>query len=145
MSGFWTPYLPNEMEYMYTALGRYTCIISACMRHLKFSWLAQRYLFYGQRVYEFLDTLSICLAFWNCLCFSQTHWVWISKLCSLLSELHEAFVLFDKNKDGVISKEELGAVLFALGQRPTVTEIQGLIRSVDLDSKLSTLEFAVLL
>lgn len=35
----------------------------------------------------------------------------------------------------MITKEELGAVLYALGQRPTVTEIQSLIRSVDLDSK----------
>ena len=43
--------------------------------------------------------------------------------------------MFDQNRDGEITKEELGAVLYALGQRPTVTEVQALIRSVDLDSK----------
>lgn len=56
---------------------------------------------------------------------------------SYFAELQEAFVLFDKNRDGMITKEELGAVLYALGQRPTVTEVQSLIRSVDLDSKSS--------
>ena len=44
-------------------------------------------------------------------------------------------MVFDQNRDGEITKEELGAVLYALGQRPTVTEVQALIRSVDLDSK----------
>ncbi|KAL4234791.1 Calmodulin-3 [Mactra antiquata] len=57
-----------------------------------------------------------------------------------LQELQEAFVLFDKNRDGMISKEELGAVLYALGQRPTVMEVQALIRSVDLD-KSGTIDF----
>ena len=45
--------------------------------------------------------------------------------------------MFDQNRDGEITKEELGAVLYALGQRPTVTEVQALIRSVDLDSRLT--------
>ena len=51
-----------------------------------------------------------------------------------VTEIQEAFVVFDQNRDGEITKEELGAVLYALGQRPTVTEVQALIRSVDLDS-----------
>ncbi|XP_060566582.1 calmodulin-beta-like isoform X1 [Ruditapes philippinarum] len=57
-----------------------------------------------------------------------------------LQELQEAFVLFDKNQDGMITKEELGAVLHALGQRPTVSEVQALIHSVDLD-KSGTIDF----
>ncbi|KAH3774328.1 neo-calmodulin-like [Dreissena polymorpha] len=57
-----------------------------------------------------------------------------------LQELHETFVLFDKNGDGMITKEELGAVLYALGQRPTVMEVQALIRSVDLDQS-GTIDF----
>ncbi|XP_060566583.1 calmodulin-beta-like isoform X2 [Ruditapes philippinarum] len=56
------------------------------------------------------------------------------------TELQEAFVLFDKNQDGMITKEELGAVLHALGQRPTVSEVQALIHSVDLD-KSGTIDF----
>lgn len=44
-------------------------------------------------------------------------------------------MLFDKNQDGMITKEELGAVLHSLGQRPTVTDVQALIHSVDLDRK----------
>ncbi len=36
-----------------------------------------------------------------------------------LSELKEAFQVFDKNKDGSISVEELGAVMKSLGQQPT--------------------------
>lgn len=57
-----------------------------------------------------------------------------------LQEIQEAFVVFDQNRDGEITKEELGAVLYALGQRPTVTEVQALIRSVDLD-KSGTIDF----
>lgn len=57
-----------------------------------------------------------------------------------LQELQEAFVLFDKNQDGMITKEELGAVLHSLGQRPTVSEVQALIRSVDLD-RSGTIDF----
>lgn len=57
-----------------------------------------------------------------------------------VNELHEAFVLFDKNQDGMITKEELGAVLRALGQRPTVSEVQALIHSVDLDQS-GTIDF----
>ncbi|WAR12749.1 CALM-like protein [Mya arenaria] len=57
-----------------------------------------------------------------------------------LQELQETFVIFDKNRDGMITKEELGAVLFALGQRPTVMEVQALIRSVDLDQS-GTIDF----
>lgn len=55
-------------------------------------------------------------------------------------ELQEAFVLFDKNQDGMITKEELGAVLRALGQRPTMSEVQALIHSVDLDQS-GTIDF----
>lgn len=36
-----------------------------------------------------------------------------------LSELKEAFRVFDKNNDGSISADELGAVMASLGQNPT--------------------------
>lgn len=34
-------------------------------------------------------------------------------------ELKEAFMLFDLDEDGVVSLEELGTILKALGQRPS--------------------------
>jgi len=71
-------------------------------------------------------TFKVCVSF-------------LLKAMRYVSELQEAFVLFDKNRDGMITKEELGAVLYALGQRPTLCEIQSLIRSVDLDSKCGRL------
>ena len=61
-------------------------------------------------------------------------------MCFILSyfyilELQDTFYVFDKNGDGMITTEELGTVLFKLGQRPTLRELQSLIRSVDADSK----------
>ncbi|KAK3092369.1 hypothetical protein FSP39_002037 [Pinctada imbricata] len=48
--------------------------------------------------------------------------------------------MFDKNSDGMISHDELGTVLFKLGQRPTPRELQTFIRSVDKD-KSGTIDF----
>ena len=66
------------------------------------------------------------------------------RLCFILShfcilELQDTFYVFDKNGDGMITTEELGTVLFKLGQRPTLRELQALIRSVDADSKVTYL------
>ena len=52
-----------------------------------------------------------------------------------ISEFKEAFALFDKDGDGTISANELGAVLRGLGQNPTKSELDELIQSVDSDGK----------
>lgn len=39
--------------------------------------------------------------------------------------------MFDKSGDGVISADELKAVMRSLGQNPTQQEIQDMIQSVD--------------
>ena len=43
--------------------------------------------------------------------------------------------MFDKNGDGLITTEELGAVMVSLGQRPTIDELKSFIRAADTDSK----------
>ncbi len=47
-----------------------------------------------------------------------------------VAEFSEAFSLFDKDGDGVISTGDLGAVLRALGSSPTQTELQVWLRKV---------------
>ena len=42
-------------------------------------------------------------------------------------EYRDAFALFDKDKDGFISTEELGTVMRSLGHTPTPTEVRELI------------------
>ncbi|KAL1521640.1 hypothetical protein AB1Y20_021297 [Prymnesium parvum] len=42
-------------------------------------------------------------------------------------EYREAFALFDKDKDGYISSEELATVMRSLGHNPTPTEVRELI------------------
>ncbi|KAK3581943.1 hypothetical protein CHS0354_007065 [Potamilus streckersoni] len=46
-------------------------------------------------------------------------------------ELKQTFELFDKNKDGRISSEELGCVLRTLGHSCSKQEIEDMIRNVD--------------
>ena len=48
-----------------------------------------------------------------------------------VSEFEEAFSLVDKDGDGVINKEELGAVMRSLGQSIAEAELQDLINKVD--------------
>jgi hypothetical protein len=50
-------------------------------------------------------------------------------------EFQEAFNLFDRDGDGLISASELGSVLRSLGQTPTEAEIQALIAEADSDGK----------
>ena len=52
-----------------------------------------------------------------------------------ISELKEAFEMFDKNGDNCITCKELGIVLRNLGQNPTEQELQTMIEQVDLDGK----------
>ncbi|KAJ8309337.1 hypothetical protein KUTeg_014211 [Tegillarca granosa] len=49
--------------------------------------------------------------------------------------LNEAFLLFDKNKDGTIDREELRDVLMALGMDTTTTEVQDFINDIDVNEK----------
>ena len=48
-------------------------------------------------------------------------------------EFKEAFSLFDKDRDGTITKKELGMVMRFLGQNPTEAELQDMVNKVDAD------------
>lgn len=50
-------------------------------------------------------------------------------------EEKRAFSLFDKNGDGVITKEELAAALRQLGQKPSDAELTDMIQEVDREGK----------
>uniref|UniRef100_A0A1I8HUJ0 Calmodulin n=1 Tax=Macrostomum lignano TaxID=282301 RepID=A0A1I8HUJ0_9PLAT len=50
-----------------------------------------------------------------------------------LAEIRESFALFDKNGDGSISTEEIGEVMRSLGQMPSHSELQEMVRQVDTD------------
>ena len=51
------------------------------------------------------------------------------------SECREAFALFDRNADGVISFEELSSVMRLLGNNPTEEELSRLMSDLDTDRK----------
>ena len=48
-----------------------------------------------------------------------------------IAEFREAFQIFDKDHDGMISTKELGTVMRGLGQNPTENEIAQMIIDVD--------------
>lgn len=48
-------------------------------------------------------------------------------------ELKEAFNLFDRDGDGTVPTRELGAVMKALGDTFTDTELQDMINVIDAD------------
>ena len=50
-----------------------------------------------------------------------------------VAEFKEAFSIFDLNGDGLITVEELGTVMRALGQNPTEAELLPMIAQVDKD------------
>lgn len=56
-------------------------------------------------------------------------------LSCILAEIREAFNVFDKNGDGIVSCKELGTVMRSLGQNPTDAEVQDMINEVDADGK----------
>ncbi|KAH8818538.1 CaM, calmodulin [Hyaloscypha sp. PMI_1271] len=47
--------------------------------------------------------------------------------------LKDAFLLFDSDSDGVITRNELGAVMKSLGLNPTDAELDDMINEVDID------------
>ena len=53
----------------------------------------------------------------------------------VFSEYREAFNMYDKDHDGVISTHKLGVMLRSLGHNPTELEIQEMIDEVDHDSE----------
>merc|ERR1711993_191823 len=68
-----------------------------------------------------------------------------SKMASQLSEnqiaeFKEAFSLFDKDNNGIITIEELEVTMKSLGQNPTETELRDMINEVDADDN-GTIDF----
>ena len=61
--------------------------------------------------------------------------VYAMTMVCLLTEYKEAFSLFDKDDDGVITTNELGTVMRSLGQNPTEAELQDMINEVDADGE----------
>ena len=53
--------------------------------------------------------------------------------------MREAFELFDKDKSGTISTEELKSVFKSLGQNPNKAELAAMIAEVDSDGRRCSL------
>jgi calmodulin len=49
------------------------------------------------------------------------------------ADYEDAFTLFDKDGDGVITTKELGIVMRSIGQNPTDAELSDMIHEVDTD------------
>ncbi|RNA44698.1 neo-calmodulin-like isoform X2 [Brachionus plicatilis] len=50
-----------------------------------------------------------------------------------ISELKQAFRLFDKEGNGVVTTQEIGSVLRNLGLYPTEQELQQMLKDIDID------------
>ena len=50
---------------------------------------------------------------------------------SLVAEMKEAYMFFDKNGDGMVTSKELGQVMRALGFTPSETEVKDIVNQVD--------------
>ncbi len=57
-----------------------------------------------------------------------------------IAEFRAAFEIFDRDKDGKISKKELGTVMRNLGQNPTEVELTEMINEIDIDGN-GTIDF----
>ncbi|KAF3322887.1 calmodulin-like protein 11 [Carex littledalei] len=57
-----------------------------------------------------------------------------------ISELRQVFLLFDRNNDGCITREELAVVIHQLGLNLTEVDLLDMIREVDIDGN-GTIEF----
>merc|ERR1711915_847357 len=64
-----------------------------------------------------------------------------------VSQMKEAFHLFDKDKNGFICSREFGPLLRALGRNPTGAEVNSLMAEADVDhnGKLDLTEFILLM
>lgn len=65
----------------------------------------------------------------------------VSKACvfvALVVEAKSVFLEFDKDKNGVISAQELGTALRMLGLNPTMKEVQNMINEIDQNGSFST-------
>lgn len=58
-----------------------------------------------------------------------------SKVFYSFLEYKDAFCLFDRDSNGIITTRELGSVMRSLGFNPTDHELQIMINSVDYDGK----------
>lgn len=58
-----------------------------------------------------------------------------------INEIKEAFLHFDKNGDGTICSDELGAVMKSLGQPMTDEEVKSMLAEADSNGN-GTIEFA---
>lgn len=57
-------------------------------------------------------------------------------LCLLFeskSDFREAFELFDHDGSGFITTDEIGVVMRRLGQNPSPSELENMVRDVDVD------------
>ena len=63
------------------------------------------------------------------------------------ADIKKAFILFDKNGDGVISINELRTVMRSLGQSPTKSELKDLMDEADVDGngKIDFSEFLTMM
>jgi calmodulin len=57
-----------------------------------------------------------------------------------IAEFKEAFQIFDKDGDGMITTKELGTVMRSLGQNPSEEELKVMIEEVDADGS-GTIDF----
>ena len=57
-----------------------------------------------------------------------------------MSELREAFALFDSDGDGAITSSELGNVMQSLGRKLTARQLKEIIQTADTDNN-GTIEF----
>ncbi|KAI7774127.1 calmodulin [Diaporthe eres] len=57
-----------------------------------------------------------------------------------IESFKEAFLVFDKDGNGEITKEELGTIMRSLGLNPTDGELQDMVDEVDVD-KNGTIDF----
>ena len=70
-----------------------------------------------------------------------------SELQRRIEDCKKAFMLFDQDKNGEVTTEEIGTVLRNLGLFPTEGELQQMLREIDLngDGKFSLNEFVELM
>ena len=54
---------------------------------------------------------------------------------SQYSEYKDAFSLFDRDENGIITTRELGSIMRSLGFNPTEEELQTMINEVDYDGE----------